>query len=103
LGTAAGGPTGRAVITCLARLGGKVVGVIAYNPTHGGVVDVKAARKQSYFTELCDNFKIAWPSAERGSLPIEGGVKAAFRRAIEAVWPGMRTRLGPKSRLGVRP
>jgi acetyl-CoA carboxylase carboxyltransferase component len=209
---------GRAVITCLARLGGKVAGVIAYNPMHGGVVDVKAARKQSHFTELCDtfniplvflvdvpgfqigteseaagmlrigmqgrylnmqltvpvytvvvrkcygmaggstvdrgglNFKIAWPSAEWGSLPIEGGVKAAFRREIEsaadpaqrereieqeirayaspfrtaeafavedlidpretrpylcrfleAAWPGMRTRLGPKARAGVRP
>ncbi len=41
---------GRAVITSFARLGGKVVGVIAYNPTHGGVVDVKAARKQTHFT-----------------------------------------------------
>jgi acetyl-CoA carboxylase carboxyltransferase component len=28
--------------------------------------------------------KIAWPSAEWGSLPIEGGVAAAFRREIEA-------------------
>jgi acetyl-CoA carboxylase carboxyltransferase component len=209
---------GRAVITCFARLAGKVVGVIAYNPTHGGVVDVKAARKQTHFTELCDtfniplvflvdvpgfqigleseaagmlrvgmqgrylgmqltvpvytvvvrkcygmaggstvdraglNFKIAWPSAEWGSLPIEGGVKAAFRREIEAApdpakreqeievemrrlaspfrtaeafavedlidpretrpylcrfletaWPGMKTRVGPKARTGVRP
>ncbi|MDH5246620.1 MAG: propionyl-CoA carboxylase, partial [Betaproteobacteria bacterium] len=98
------------------------------------------------------NFKIAWPSAEWGSLPIEGGVKAAFRREIEsapdpaarereiereiravaspfrtaeafdvedlidpretrpylcrfleAASPGMRTRLGPKLRAGVRP
>jgi methylmalonyl-CoA decarboxylase subunit alpha len=98
------------------------------------------------------NFKIAWPSAEWGSLPIEGGVKAAFRREIaaapdpakreqeieaemrrlaspfrtaeafavedlidpretrpylcrflETAWPGMRTRLGPKGRTGVRP
>lgn len=209
---------GRAVITALARLGGKVVGVIANNPMYGGIVDVKAARKQTHFTELCDtfniplvflvdvpgfqigmeaeaaailrvgmqgrylnmqltvpaytvvvrkcygmaggstvdraglNFKIAWPSAEWGSLPIEGGVKAAFRREIaaapdpvkreqeieaemrrlaspfrtaeafavedlidpretrpylcrflEAAWPGMRTRLGPKGRTGVRP
>ncbi|MDH4293974.1 MAG: propionyl-CoA carboxylase, partial [Betaproteobacteria bacterium] len=30
------------------------------------------------------NFKIAWPSAEWGSLPVEGGVKAAYRREIEA-------------------
>jgi acetyl-CoA carboxylase carboxyltransferase component len=29
------------------------------------------------------NFKIAWPSASWGSLPIEGGVKAAYRREIE--------------------
>ncbi|WP_395711710.1 acyl-CoA carboxylase subunit beta [Reyranella sp.] len=29
-------------------------------------------------------FKIAWPSAEWGSLPIEGGVAAAFRREIAA-------------------
>lgn len=209
---------GRAVITCLARLAGKVVGVIAYNPTFGGVVDAKAARKQTHFTELCDSFniplvflvdvpgfqigpeaeasgmlrigmqgryvnmqltvpvftvvvrkcfgmaggstvdragldfKIAWPSAQWGSLPIEGGVKAAFRREIEtapdpaqrekeleeglrqlaspfrtaeafavedlidpretrpylcrfleAARPGMRTRVGPKLKGGVRP
>ncbi len=30
------------------------------------------------------NFKIAWPSAEWGSLPLEGGVKAAYRREIES-------------------
>ena len=30
------------------------------------------------------DFKIAWPSAEWGSLPIEGGVAAAFRREIAA-------------------
>jgi acetyl-CoA carboxylase carboxyltransferase component len=30
------------------------------------------------------DFKVAWPSAEWGSLPIEGGVAAAFRREIEA-------------------
>ena len=29
------------------------------------------------------NFKIAWPSASWGSLPIEGGVKAAYRKEIE--------------------
>ena len=30
------------------------------------------------------DLKIAWPSAEWGSLPIEGGVAAAYRRDIEA-------------------
>ena len=141
---------GKAVITALARLDGFVVGVIANNPmVYGGAMDVKAARKQTHFIELCDtfhiplvflvdvpgfmvgrdaeaaatlregmrsvyvalqasvpmytvvirkcygmagmgatdknglDFKIAWPSAEWGSLPIEGGVAAAFRREIE--------------------
>ena len=140
---------GRAVITALARMNGKAVGIIANNPMFGGIMDCKAARKQGHFVELCDmfnlpliffadvpglmvgaeseadailregvrarymglqvcvpvfsvivrkcygvaggsvidrrglNFKIAWPSAEWGSLPVEGGVKAAYRREIE--------------------
>ena len=142
---------GKALITCLARMNGKVVGVIANNPMiYGGAVDVRAARKQTHFVELCDCFhipliflvdvpgfmvgkdaeaaatlregmrsvyvglqasvpmytvvirkcygmagmgatdkngldlKIAWPTAEWGSLPVEGGVAAAFRREIAA-------------------
>jgi acetyl-CoA carboxylase carboxyltransferase component len=140
---------GRAVITSLARLNGKVAGIIANNPMiYGGAMDVRAARKQIHFIELCDtfhipliflvdlpgfmigtqaeaaatlregmravyvglqatvpiltmvirkcygmagmgatdknglDFKIAWPSAEWGSLPVEGGVAAAFKREI---------------------
>jgi acetyl-CoA carboxylase carboxyltransferase component len=49
---------GRAVITSLARMNGIVVGVIAFNPMFGGIVDAKAARKQTHFTELCDTFHI---------------------------------------------
>ncbi|MBM3524719.1 MAG: propionyl-CoA carboxylase [Alphaproteobacteria bacterium] len=142
---------GKALITALARMNGRVVGVIANNPmVYGGAMDVRAARKQTHFIELCDcfhipfvyfvdvpgfmvgkdaeaaatlregmravyvglqasvpvltvvirkcygmagmgatdknglEFKIAWPSAEWGSLPIEGGVAAAFRREIAA-------------------
>jgi acetyl-CoA carboxylase carboxyltransferase component len=30
------------------------------------------------------NLRYAWPSGEWGSLPIEGGVEAAYRRRIEA-------------------
>jgi acetyl-CoA carboxylase carboxyltransferase component len=149
---------GKAVITALARMHGTVIGFIANNPmVYGGAMDVKAARKQTHFMELCDcfhiplvflvdvpgfmvgkeaeaaatlregmrsvyvglqatvpiftvvvrkcygmagmgttdknglDFKIAWPSAEWGSLPIEGGVAAAFRREIE-------TAPDPKSR-----
>ena len=142
---------GRAVITALARLGGRPVGVVANDPTvYGGAMDANAARKQAHFMQLCDTFhiplvffvdvpgfmvglkaeeqatlregmravyvagqltvptitlvirkcygmagmatcnkndidlKLAWPSGEWGSLPIEGGVAAAYRREIEA-------------------
>lgn len=142
---------GKAIITCLARVDGHVVGVIANNPMiYGGAVDAAAANKQTHFVELCDtfhiplvflvdvpgfmvgtqaesqatlragmrsvyvglqatvpsftvvirkcygmagmgttdknglDFKIAWPSAEWGSLPVEGGVAAAFRKEIAA-------------------
>ena len=142
---------GRAVITWLARLGGRPVGIVANDPkVYGGAMDADAARKQIHFMELCDTFhlpivflvdvpgfmvgrkaeaegtlregmravytagqlgvptitlvirkcygmagmatcnkrdidlKLAWPSGEWGSLPLEGGVAAAFRREIEA-------------------
>ncbi|MGD9944358.1 MAG: acyl-CoA carboxylase subunit beta, partial [Burkholderiaceae bacterium] len=141
---------GRAAITGLARMDGHVVGVVANNPMFGGIIDSKAARKQTHFIDLCDmfhipliflvdvpglligveseseaimrfgiqqryalaqatvpvytvlvckcfgvaggsaiqrgglNFKLAWPSASWGSLPIEGGVMAAYRREIES-------------------
>ena len=142
---------GKAVITTLARLDGRPVGIIANNPrVYGGAMDAKAARKQIHFMELCDTFhipliffvdvpgflvgkkaeeegtlregmravyvagnlkvptltlvirkcygmagmgtcnkngvdlKLAWPSAEWGSLPVEGGVAAAFRKEIMA-------------------
>ncbi len=150
---------GRAVVTTFARLGGKVVGIIANNPmVNGGAMDVKAARKQTHFITLCDtfhipivflvdvpgfmvglqaeqaatlregmrsvytalqatvpmltvvirkcygmagmgttdknglDFKIAWPSAEWGSLPVEGGAAAAFKREIESA-PDPKKRL----------
>jgi acetyl-CoA carboxylase carboxyltransferase component len=149
---------GRAVITWLARLGGRAVGIVANNPkVYGGAMDADAARKQIHFMELCDTFhipmvffvdvpgfmvglkaetegtlregmravytagqlsvptitlvirkcygmagmatcnkrdidlKLAWPSGEWGSLPVEGGVAAAFRREIEAA-PDPRAR-----------
>jgi acetyl-CoA carboxylase carboxyltransferase component len=148
---------GRALITALARMDGYVFGIVASNPMFGGIVDYKAARKQTHFVELCDmfnvpivffadvpglmvgveseanailregvrarfagfqvsvpvftvlvrkcygvagggmidrkglNFKVAWPSANWGSLPVEGGVKAAYRRDIEGA-PDPRAR-----------
>ena len=154
---------GKALITGLARMNGKVVGIIANNPmVYGGAMDVKAARKQTHFIELCDcfhipliflvdvpgfmvgkdaeaaatlregmravyvglqatvpmftvvirkcygmagmgatdknglDFKIAWPSAEWGSLPIEGGVAAAFRREIAGCARSQGARAGDR-------
>lgn len=151
---------GRAVITALGRMNGKVVGFVANNPMiYGGAMDVGAARKQLHFIDLCDcfniplvflvdvpgfmvgvqaeqaatlregmrcvhaamqasvpiltvvirkcygmagmatcekrglDFKIAWPSAEWGSLPVEGGVAAAYRRELQdAADPAARER-----------
>lgn len=142
---------GSSVITSLARLNGRSVGIIANNPKHySGAMDSASAHKQIHFMELCDAFhiplvflvdvpgfmvglkaeeeatlregmravyvagqlsvptitivirkcygmagmatcnkndidlKISWPTGEWGSLPVEGGVAAAFRRDIAA-------------------
>src|SRR3546814_8128361 len=50
---------GKSVITCFARMNGRVVGIIANNPMfYGGAVDVGGARKQTHFIDLCDCFHI---------------------------------------------
>src|SRR3546814_17942822 len=50
---------GKAVITCFARMNGRVVGIIANNPMfYGGAVDVGGARQQTTFIDLCDCFHI---------------------------------------------
>ena len=52
-------PAWLALITTLARMNGKVVGIVANNPmVNGGAMDVKAARKQTHFITLCDTFHI---------------------------------------------
>lgn len=145
---------GASTITCLARLDGHAVGVIANNPkVGGGALTRSAALKLERFVDLCDTFHLpivnlvdqpgvmtgpqaelegtlaaamqaahaieqssvpwiavvlrrcvglaggmispwngptgtalphryAWPSARWGSIPIEGGVAAAYKREI---------------------
>ena len=142
---------GRPITTCLARLNGYPVGVIASDPQQGGGgLDAPGSEKMTRFIDLCDTFHLpvvnfvdqpgfligtaaevagtarygaramaavyqatvpwvsiilrrvfgvagaahgnaqglnlryAWPSGDWGSLPIEGGVQAAYRREIEA-------------------
>jgi acetyl-CoA carboxylase carboxyltransferase component len=142
---------GGSVITALARLDGRPVGVLASDPTHyGGGLTAEAADKLARFTDTCDAFRLpvvnlvdqpgfvigtaaerantmrrgaralmavhqartpwcsilvrkvfgvagaghgdgsrlnlrfAWPSGDWGSLPIDGGIEAAYRRELEA-------------------
>jgi acetyl-CoA carboxylase carboxyltransferase component len=50
---------GRSVVTALARLDGKTVGVVASNPiVKGGAIDPDSCRKVTSFLVLCDSFNI---------------------------------------------
>ena len=146
-----GAAFGRPTITCLARLGGRPVGVLASDPEHyGGGITADAADKMARFVDTCDQFhlpvvnfvdvpgfvigtaaeragtirrgarglfsvvqatvpwvsilvrkvygvagaghgdgsrlnlRFAWPSGNWGSLPLAGGLEAAYRRELEA-------------------
>jgi acetyl-CoA carboxylase carboxyltransferase component len=49
----------RTVITCLARMGGRPVGIVASQPRHlGGILDNDSADKAARFVTLCDAFGI---------------------------------------------
>jgi len=142
---------GRPVVTALARLGGRPVGVIASDPyQYGGALNAGACQKLRRFIDLVDTFHLprvalldlpglmigtqaeaagtvryaaeavtavyqsttpqcvvvlrrfyglgaaamvngsrlalmyAWPSAEWGSMPFEGGIEAAYKADLEA-------------------
>jgi len=50
---------GRPLVTALARMGGRSIGVIANNPLfRGGAIDVDAMRKATSFLVLCDSFNL---------------------------------------------
>ncbi len=49
----------RSVITCLGRIGGRPVGIVANQPNHlGGILDVDSADKAARFMQICDAFNI---------------------------------------------
>src|ERR687884_678098 len=142
---------GRPLVTALARLGGRPVGVLASDPNHyAGGLTGDASDKLARMVDMCDQFHLpivnfvdqpgfvigtqaerqatirrgaralyasyqatvpwvsilvrkvygvagaghgnhaalnlryAWPSGEWGSLPLEGGIEAAYRRELEA-------------------
>ena len=145
---------GRGILTALARIDGRAVGVIANDPSHlSGAIDAEAADKAARFVQLCDAFglpvvslidtpgfmvgpeaersalvrrssrlftaaatasvpfiavvvrrayglgaqamaggslhapllTLAWPSAEFGAMGVEGAVRLALRRELEAI------------------
>jgi acetyl-CoA carboxylase carboxyltransferase component len=50
---------GKTIVTALARLDGKSIGVIANNPLYkGGAIDADACQKVQSFMVLCDSFNI---------------------------------------------
>ena len=50
---------GHGMVTALARVGGKPLGVIANDPSHlGGAIDAHAADKAARFMQLCDAFEL---------------------------------------------
>jgi methylmalonyl-CoA decarboxylase subunit alpha len=53
------GAWARTVITCLARMGGRPVGIVANQPRHlGGILDNDSADKAARFVNLCNAFGI---------------------------------------------
>jgi len=49
----------RSIITCLGRIGGQSVGIVAQNPMQlGGILDVDSADKAARFIQICDAFGI---------------------------------------------
>jgi acetyl-CoA carboxylase carboxyltransferase component len=49
----------RSIITCLARIGGRSVGIVANQPNHlGGILDVDSADKAARFMQICDAFNV---------------------------------------------
>ena len=50
---------GRSIVTCLARMGGRAIGVVANQPSvRAGAIDAEAARKAARFVQLCDAYDI---------------------------------------------
>ena len=49
----------RSVITCLSRIGGRSVGIVANQPAYlGGILDVDSADKAARFIQICDAFNV---------------------------------------------
>jgi acetyl-CoA carboxylase carboxyltransferase component len=99
----------RTIITCLARMGGRPVGIVANQPKHLGAswtttrptrprgsstcapkvsVVVRKAYGAGYYVMNGRAYEpdliVAWPSAEISVMGAEGAVEIIFRRQVEA-------------------
>ena len=53
------GQWGRSMVTCLARMNGQTIGVVANQPSvRAGAIDADASRKAARFVQLCDAYDI---------------------------------------------
>jgi acetyl-CoA carboxylase carboxyltransferase component len=80
---------GRSLITALARLDGKPVGVVANQPMQrAGVLDEQALAKELAFVELCDTFNVPLvflhdvPGLMIGRQAERGGILPAYERIV---------------------
>src|SRR6266545_3184601 len=78
------------LITSLARLGGRPVGIVANQPmVLGGALDVDSADKAAGYFVMCGkayepDLIVAWPTAEISVMGPEGGTNIIFRKEIAA-------------------
>ncbi len=69
----------RSIITCLARVGGQPVGIVANQPSHlGGILDIDSADKAARFIQVCDAFNVPLdlpPGRARLHGRLQGGAR----------------------------
>ena len=82
----------RNVVTALARIDGRPVGIVANQPRHlGGVLDAEGSEKAAWFVRLCDSFSVPLvaivdtPGFMPGSRQEQAGCDQARRLARTGV------------------
>lgn len=82
----------RNLVTCLARIEGEPVGIVANQPLHrAGILDERALAKEFAFVELCDTFNLPLvflhdlPGLMIGTQAERGGVLQWFEKAVSRV------------------
>jgi acetyl-CoA carboxylase carboxyltransferase component len=96
---------GPSLITCLARLDGKPVGVVASQPLVGaGALDPAALAKEKAFVDLCDTFNLPLLFLQDvpGLLIGTGAERAGILRAYEGVVARISRATVPKVAIVVR-